>query len=633
VAVSRDGGAGPGRATGAGRGLLATFLWLRWRMLVGGLSARRRSGWRLLSAWVEVGGTTFLWLGSLGGGLAFSIAALVAARALATGGTGRAAALIAARALLGMASAGFVLFPAIRGARTGPGGRVRLQLLPIPRRWLHALEVASCLADPWLILIVPALLVLGPALALGLFGPAADGPGGTVALVAGPALCVALVALSAVASLGIELLLRSRRRAEMTALVVSVALIVVSVVPSVINRDEGRGARSVHGRESQSARSLPGSREPSRPAAPGERRPALGDRAPASGPETGSDAVDFERVTTPGPWTMALPSEAYVRALAMATSGRPGQAWTAVAVLLVELLALFGLSGVFWRHLTTGVPSSSGRRGPRRAVRVPEVPRVTPPVAALAWAELKTALRTLPGRIALVSPLVMGLIFVFLSGSDWTAALGGSPLAGGAGGAIDLTGVLLAMAVSALGLVATQSLSVNQLAADGAGLVMTFHAPLRGDQVVRGKVLGLGLLTVLTTVPGSLLVVALRPRALSLWPAVLLVAASAACLAAPVFTALSAVFPKAVDLSRMGRSSQPHQLAGFLALVTTGLAFLPGLGLGAGVYALSRSPLVVLAAEAGWLAVTLTVARFALRLVGRLVDARREAIYLALSGD
>ena len=155
---------------------------------------------------------------------------------------------------------------------------------------------------------------------------------------------------------------------------------------------------------------------------------------------------------TPEPWTLALPSEAYVRALAMATSGRPGQAWSAVAVLMLEALALFGLSGVFWRHLTGGTASSSGRRGPGRAVRVPELPLVAPPVAALAWAELKTALRTLPGRMALVSPLVMGLVFVFLIGSDWSFSPGGRarrragrPVgSAGPAGAIDLAGAVLA---------------------------------------------------------------------------------------------------------------------------------------------------------------------------------------------
>ena len=612
-------------------------------MMVGGLSARRRSGWRLASAWAEVGGAVFLWVGSLGGALALSIAALFAARALAAGGTGRAVVLIAARVLLGVASAGFLLFPAMRGARTGPGGRIRLQLLPISRRSLHRLEVASCLADPWLILVSPALLVLGSALALGLFGPVSDRPGGgAVALVAGLVLCAALVALSAAASLGVELLFRSRRRAEMTALVVSVVLIVVSMVPAVINRQDERASRSARDREPRPEQSLPaGPREPSWPAAPRERGPATGSRISPQAGETGSAAAELEHLMMPSPWTMALPSEAYVRALAMATSGRWGPGWSAVVVLIVEALALFGLSGVFWRRLTGGTASSSGRRGPARAVRVPELPLVAPPVAALAWAQIKTALRTLPGRMALVSPLVMGLVFVFLIGSDWRFTLGGAAGPGqvaavgsaGPAGAIDLAGAVLAAAVCALGLLATQPLSVNQLAADGAGLVVAFQAPIQGGELVRGKALGLGLLAVMTTVPGSLLVVVLRPGALPLWPAVLLVAASAACLVAPVFTALSAVFPKAVDLNRMGRSSQPHQLAGFLALLTTGLAFLPGLALAAGVYAWSRSPLAVVVAEAAWLAVTLAVARVGLALAGRLVDDRREDVYLALSAD
>lgn len=612
---------------GPERGLLGTFLWLRWRMLIGGLSARRRSGWRLASAWAEVGGTIFLWVSSLGGALALGVAALVAARALAVGGEGRGAVLIVARVLLGAATAGFILFPAMRGARTGAGGRVRLQLLPIHRRSLHLLEVASCLADPWLILVVPALLVLGPALSLGVFGAASDRVGGAIVLAAGLALCATLVVLSATASLGVELLFRSRRRAEVTALVVSLVFIVVSMVPAVINRQGERASRGTLGREPSSAQTRPGPLEP----------PPIGPRSPAHDTAGRPGPVDLDRVMTPGPWTLALPSEAYVRALAMATSGRPGQAWSAVAVLMLEALALFGLSGVFWRHLTGGTASSSGRRGSGRAARVPEVPLVSPPVAALAWAELKTALRTLAGRMALLSPLVMGLVFVFLFGSSWTVTLGGfaSGLggAGGPGGAVDVAGALLVAVVCAMGLLTTQPLSINQLAADGAGLVMALQAPLRGEELVRGKALGLGLLAVLTTVPASLLVVVLRPGVLPLWPAVLLIAASAACLVAPVFAALSALLPKAVDLNRFGRDSRPHQLAGLLGLPATAIAFLPGLALGAGVYAWSRSTLALVAAEAAWLVVAIVVARLALRLVGRLVDARRDDVYLALTAD
>lgn len=639
MAVKPGPGSEPGSRSASGRALVSTFLWLRWRMLIGGLTSQRRSGWRLASAWAEVGGAAVLWMGSLGGALALSVAAVIAARALALGGTGRAIVMIVCRVLLGVVSAGFLLFPAMRGARTGTGGRVRMQLLPIRRRTLHGLEVASCLADPWLILVMPAVLVLGLTLLTGvpgLFASSPDRLGGAVALLAGLVFCAALLSLSAAASFGVELLFRSRRRAEVTALVVSVALIVVSMAPALLDRHERheeRASRSAQERAAPSPEPLPGPLEPSRPG-------AAGDGALSPGRRAGAQDGDLERlgqlgelVMEPGPWTMALPSEAYVRVLATATSGRLGAAWAAVGALMIEAFLLFALSGFFWRRLTTGTASSRGRRVDPQTVRVPDLPLVRPPVAAVAWVALRTALRTLPGRMALVSPLVMGVVFVFLSGSDWQVALGGAPGAPGVSGGVDLAGALLVTGVFAMGVLATQPLSVNQFAADGSGLVMALQAPIRGEELVRGKALGLGLLAALSAVPASLVVVALRPGALALWPAALLAAAAAACLVAPLFATLSTLLPKAVDLNRFGRESQPHKLAGFLALLSTAVSFLPALAVGAGVFAWSRSPLVTAAAEAAWLAVALVVSRVALRFVGRLVDARREDVYLALSTD
>jgi len=585
--------------------LLGTFLWLRWRTLAGGLTSRRRSGWRLVRAWVEVGGTLFLWLSTLGAALGLAVVALVAARALQDGGTGRQVVLVSARVLLGVVTAAFLVFPTMRGTRPDAGGRIRLQLLPIHRRTLFRLEIASLFADPWLILVVPAALVLGLALALG------GAAGGWIVLVAAVGFVAALVALSAAASFGVELLFRSRRRAEVAAMILSVVLLAASLVPAVINQREGRKG---HGRERGGTVETPtGPLAPSHPEPPGALAP---ERRPPP-------AVD----RLPRPWSVALPSEAYTRALGTATDGRRVAAWGAVGALAIEAVLLFALASSFWRRLTSGAALSSGGGG-SAAVAIPEFGAVTPRVTAVAWVTLRTALRTLPGRMALISPLLMGLVFVFLIGADWTVDLAGST-----SGGLDLAGALLATGVCGLGVLSTQPLSANQLTADGTGLVLTFQAPLTGEELVRGKALGLGVVVLLTSVPGSLLVAVLRPGALPLWPAILLAAAAAACLIAPVFASLSAVFPKAVDLNRFGKQSQPHQLVGLLGPLTTACAYLPALALGAGVYLWSRSPLVVAAAEAGWLVVAFFVARFALRLVGRLVDARREDVYLALTAD
>ncbi len=572
------------------RSLVSTFLWLRWRLLAGALAARRRSGWGLLSRWLEVAGTLFLWISSLGGALGLSLAAVLGAGALADGGSGRAVTLIGVRVLFGLVIGGSLVFPAIRGLRTGGGGRIRLRLLPISDRALHGLEVAGGLADPWLILVAPVPFVLGLGLAM------RTGAAGWVALAAGTALVACLVALSAVASFGIELLLRNRRRAEMLALILSLGLMAVSMIPALLDgRDEGRSS------EPEAART-----EEAEPAGPG------------------GDAV-LRGLSTPPAWSLAVPSEGYARALALAADGRTGAACGAAALLGAEALLLLGLSFPLWRRLTTSAAESGGRRGAAAEASVPSVPGVAPPVAAVAWVQVRTTLRTLPGRMALITPPVMVVFLSVLMGS------GGGPRIGSGPGGMEVSGVLLALAACGMGLMALQPITVNQLAVDGPGLPLLFQAPLAEQELASGKALGLAVLSAMTMLPATVVVTVLRPGLLPLWPAVVLAGAAAACLTAPVNLALSAAFPKAVDPGRFGRESQPHQLASFLALLATALAFAPGVLLGAGLLAWTRSAPTVTVAEGLWLTVAVAASRIGLRVAATLLTGRRESIYLALS--
>lgn len=578
------------------RGLVGTFLWLRWRLLAGALAAQRRSGWRLLSRWLGAAGTLFLWVSTLGAALGLSVMAVLGAGALADGGTGRALTLIGVRVLYGLVIVGFAVFPALRGLRTGTGGRVRLQLLPVSARALHGLEVAGGLADPWLILVAPVPFVLGLGLAI------QTGAAGWAALAAGAALFACLVALSAVASFGIELLLRNRRRAEMLALILSLALMAVSMIPALLDgSDEERIPHAELGRTEEA--------EP----------------IEAAGPAGFGEDEALRDLSIPPAWSLAVPSEGYARALALAADGRTGAAFGAAALLGAEALLLLGLSFPLWRRLTTGAAESGGRRGAAAEVSVPSIPGVAPPVAAVAWAQVRTTLRTLPGRMALITPLVTVVFLSVLVGS------GGGPRIGLGPGGLEVPGALLALAGCGMGLMALQPITINQLAVDGSGLLLLFQAPLAERELAVGKALGLAVLSVMTMLPATVVVTVLRPGLLPLWPAVLLVGASAACLMAPVNLALSSAFPKAVDPGRFGKESQPHQLASFLALLATALAFAPGVLLGAGLLAWVRSAPIVTVAEGLWLTVAVAACRVGLRVVASLLTGRRESVYLALS--
>lgn len=599
--------------------LLKVFFWLRWRMLAGALAGQRRSGWMLLSSWFEAAGTALLWLSSLGGALGFGVAALVAGMALSQGGSGRAIALFGVRAGLGMALFGFLMAPAVRGFRTGEGARLRLRLLPIGNRTLHGLEVASGLADPWLMMVLPAPFVLGVVLAVGAAGP------GWVVLMAAAGLVVCLAGLSAIWSFGLELLMRDRRRAEAFALVFGIAIVVVSLAPALFDR-------SREGRESRDERPEVArvEREERAPAGPDGESGVGPEGTPVGSAESGRQAADraleeaLAGLATPGLWTVAVPSESFTLCLSLATDGRTGAAAGVAGLLWAEALLLLALSYPVWRRLVTGVAESGGRRGAVAPVSIPEPPGVSPEVVAVAWAQVRTGLRTLPGRMAVVMPSVMVLFFGLVWASDWAPELG----EGGPSPA--LAGAVLALAGVGMGLLSLQSLMLNQFAVDGSGLVLELQAPLTDRALVGGKALGCAVLAGAAVVPATAIAMALRPAALPLWPAALVLGASAFCLLAPVAAVLSALFPKAVDPSKFGRESNPHQLAGLIAVLATALALLPGVLVGAVALMTTGSAVVVTGVELLWAGISVLLCRYGLRLAAMVVAGRRENAYLAL---
>src|SRR5262249_38830018 len=108
-------------------------------------------------------------------------------------------------------------------------GTERLLLLPIPRPMMHIIDVAAGLADPWLLFIVPGLVLLGVGLALG--GRAVAG---LLSLIAGMALLLTLAAASALVSFTLQWVLRDRRRGEAMAIVLTMALAFLGLLPPLL---------------------------------------------------------------------------------------------------------------------------------------------------------------------------------------------------------------------------------------------------------------------------------------------------------------------------------------------------------------------------------------------------------------
>ncbi len=285
---------------------------------------------------------------------------------------------------------------------------------------------------------------------------------------------------------------------------------------------------------------------------------------------------------------------------------------------------MFRLSFGLWRRLLASPASAASRAGARSAVRPPRLPGLPPGASVVAWAQVRSYLRTLPGRLSLVTmPVVLLAMTLMFRGSA-------SRVEGLERFGLGL-GVLLALGAAVLANLSLQSLSLNLFAVDGPGYSLTLVSPLGRRDLVLGKAVAEGFLATILTILGSGVIVTLEPGALPFWPAVLLTGVTLSALLAPLHIWISMFFPKAVDLGRLGRSAKPNQLAALAGLVATGLAVPLAAAPGALVFGLTRSVLAATAVCLVWAAVALVASRFLLGLAARTLAGREEAIYLALA--
>jgi hypothetical protein len=231
-----------------------------------------------------------------------------------------------------------------------------------------------------------------------------------------------------------------------------------------------------------------------------------------------------------------------------------------------------------------------------------------------------TALRSVLGRIAVATPVIM--VFVASGVSD---ARGG-PFAAIA----PLLGSTAVLAIGPLSLLVFHPVLLNQFGIDGGGVARQVLAPLSERSVVMGKVLGGAALVGVALLPAFVAAALLNPTTPPLlWPAAVLGAGAACLLVVPAGLWLSILFPKPVDLSRLGSKSKPHAVAtvGGLAIV---LVALGGVQLSAAFGLLAAGPAGALLAETLLFVLAAAIAAPLLVLAERSLGARRDALLLAL---
>ena len=556
--------------------IFRAFLWMRWRVLVNSLERTgARDTLERFSVAIDKLGPILALILLIPSSIALFVIGITAGFGAATGSWLIPMELVRYFLLLGLALT--LIGPIVLPTRDG-GNVVRLLLLPIPRLALFIAQMGAGLADPWIALMVPALVGVPIGLAVGLKFVTAG-----IALVAGAVLLLFVLSLTSLASSVIHLLLRDRRRGDIVMLVLVLVLPLMGILPQFLIHSDRKDGRRALTRVERNA--LPPSRV----------------------------ELALMRIA---PY---VPSETYRHAV---LDGRqsPVHAVRPIAALGIMAFAMASVGfAAFSRVLD--MPTSLGARtaGAFGGLWDRVIPGLSPAASAVAFTQLRLALRTPRGRATIGSPLLMPLVLAGLAYQR--------------GGTLPIpflstsTGLPLATFGCFLAVVALIPLAMNQFAIDKAGFTRQMLAPLSIADLLVGKAVGNALIAAIPAVFCFILPwVMLGGSDPALWAAMPLALISTYVLVAPAAAALSAVFPKVVDLNSIGTNGNAHQAAGMLGMLAFAASAAPSALLAfLAVRWLHRpelAPLFLLA----WCAIAFGISMLLFIPVRRLVAARVETL-------
>lgn len=570
---------------------LRAFAWLRYRFLVNGLrGGKRRDSMEGLSRFAAVAVPALVLVFFVVPAAGLGALAFTGGRLVATGEIEARVVLVLARLLLLIVLGILLLAPLGASLGTTPHGSIpgltRFLLLPIAPRMLHFIEVAAGAASPGIAFLFPAFVLLPVGLMAG-GKPAAAIAG----LAAGGGFLLVLVCLAGLISFLLQWLLRDRRQAEIVTVIFLLAVSLGGMSMSFLVDPDMHAQGSAGGEQ------------------------ARGRLDSMKSFLNGTDGLS---------WTLAIPAELYARALGWAIEGSLAAAWAAGALLLIEAMAVFLISGVIHRKILDSPGTGRRRRkSGRSAAREVRLPGVSPAAAAVALVQVRTALRTVRGRLAVFLTTLPVILMMAVLGRRMP---GVSTFLLGHGYMLLSIGVFI-------GMLSLQSILLNQFATDRAGLTLQFVSPIHARDLILGKAAGgAALLSVaLALFLAAALVMAPGGPAL-LWAAALVGGLSSYILMAPAAAVLSALFPKPADLGKIGSAGNPHAAAASIGLLLSVLAAIPPtLVMGIANYLLA-SPLLALLLMLLW---TLLACALALPLsaaAARVLEARRENLAQVAQG-
>ncbi len=575
---------------------LRAFAWLRWRVFMNALERTgRRDRLQRFAIAAESLGPVLLGLVLVPTALGLAVAGVVIGFSLGRdGGVALSMAIFvrfAAVLVLGMT----LLSPLFSSVGRKPADLVRLLLLPIPRSALFASELIAGLAEPWIALSAPMFLLVP----LGLF--VSGRPAAALAALAAALVFIGvLLGLVLLTSTLAQLLMRNRRRAELVAFIV-VFLPLLFSVPAMLDSQDRQAARAER-----------------------RARDARVDR-------TARDERRAAQLMHPGEGLLALvPSELYAATLVRSTSA-PASAAAALGGLLLFAAGVHALSWPAYRRLLASPLAGSTReRKSQSTLWTRRLPGLSAAASAVAMAEVRLALRTPRGRVILIIPLVLLVIFSLpmLTGREGLS-FGSKTIESGLG---------LGLIVALFGAAGLGPIALNQFAVDGAGLTLQLLAPIPDRDVLRGKAAGLAFIGGAPILAGFGIAAAVFPTASpSLWLAslalVYVTRRSSFFVLTPLWAFVSATFPRAATLNSVRSSaSNPHPAANFIGFAAILGAAAPPAGLATLAIGLFDRPDLVLPLMGLWTVVAYAIGRVLFVPATAAFTRRREHLAMVAQG-
>jgi hypothetical protein len=458
------------------------------------------------------------------------------------------------------------------------GNVVRFLLLPIRRLALYIAHMAGAFADPWILLTTPVLIGVPIGALIGGHPVIA-----ALTLVAGIGMLLVIVGLTSLTSTIIHLLLRNRRRGDLVMLVVVLILPLIGLIPAMLGTNHAireRGRRAAHQR-------------------------------PDSDPGSVVSRVAHSAFRV-------SPSELY-HGVGAAAAADPRRAIGPLAGLgaMAAIIQLVGFVA-FKRMLDMPVSLGARRGAALGGLWGRRIPGLSASASAVAFTQLRLAMRTPRGRSILAAPLLIFAAFAVMIYRSGFISIPGVPINGGLG---------LATFGCVVCLFSILPLAMNQFAIDKAGFTRYMLSPLSVGELLQGKAVGNALIgggpAAFCVVTAALVFRGGNP---SLWLALFLSMIATYALVAPAAAALSATFPRTVDLNSIGHASNAHQAAALLGLLAFFIAAAPCVILVLVATTLLRQPSLAPVLVGLWCALAILIGRLLFGPVRKLVASRCEAL-------